>query len=53
MLIKQVSKNMYDIFVGNGWENWTRLVVDKRRLLLKGGQPLDKHLYKKLYEVLV
>lgn len=53
MVIKQVNRNTFDIFVGIGWENWTRLKVDNKRLLLKAGKPLDKQVYKKLYEVLL
>lgn len=26
MFIKRLKPNVYDVFVGNGWNNWTRVV---------------------------
>jgi hypothetical protein len=25
MFIKRLAPNIYDVFVGNGWDNWTRV----------------------------
>jgi len=25
MFIKQKEKHVFDVFVGNGWDNWTRV----------------------------
>ena len=38
----------YDVFVGNGWENWSRFKKESKILKLIKGQPLPKELYEKL-----
>lgn len=25
MFIKRLKPNVYDVFIGNGWDNWTRI----------------------------
>lgn len=25
MFIKRLNRNLYDVFIGNGWNNWTRI----------------------------
>ena len=25
MFVKRLDKNHYDVFIGNGWNNWTRV----------------------------
>ena len=27
MLIKHINKNLFDVFINNGWENWERYNV--------------------------
>lgn len=27
MLIKQINKNLYDVFLGKGWNNWGRFLI--------------------------
>ena len=42
----------FDIFTGNGWENWSRFQRDGRVLKLVKGQPLTKDLYETLCKTL-
>lgn len=37
MLIKFCGKNLFDVFCGKGWDNWTRfeVVANNNRRLLK------------------
>lgn len=41
MLIKQVSKNVVDVFVGVGWKQWTRFEIRGRLFKKIGGFPLS------------
>ena len=43
MELKKVEKNMFDVFMGMGWENWTRIKVNKDDVTIISGQPLGKN----------
>lgn len=38
----------YDVFVGKGWENWSRFKKENKILKLVKGQPLPKEMYESL-----
>ncbi len=42
MELKKVDKNVFDVFVGNGWANWTRIKVNKSDIEVLSGLPLSK-----------
>lgn len=33
MIIKHVTKNLKDVFFGEGWENWARVCLKQNRIL--------------------
>lgn len=33
MLIKHVTKNLKDVFFGEGWANWARVCLKQNRIL--------------------
>lgn len=41
MLIKPVKKNLFDVFFGQGWENWSRFEVKGTYLKKVGGNNLS------------
>lgn len=45
MLIKEVSKGLFDVFVGVGWDHWSRFQYQKKSLLLVKGRPLNRKDY--------
>ena len=50
MIIKQVSTTVIDVFVGDGWENWTRFRREGRKLVKIGGQKMEDSDFTKLYK---
>lgn len=42
MVIKKIDTGLYDIFLEDGWANWTRIKVEGGRLIKIAGQPLPK-----------
>jgi hypothetical protein len=49
MIIKQVTTTVIDVFVGDGWENWTRFRIDGRVLKKIAGLPMEDADFSKLY----
>lgn len=47
-VIRQISHNLFDVFTGEGWENWTRFKRVNGRLNLVGGTAVSKELYNTL-----
>jgi hypothetical protein len=45
MHIKRVNKQLFDVFRGNGWENWSRFRREKNRVLLVTGDVVTKEEY--------
>lgn len=41
IIVKQVKKfPIFDVFQGEGWENWSRILLKANKAVLIGGQPL-------------
>ena len=51
--IKHVSNGIVDVFTGRGWKNWSRFQIEGNKLVLKKGSPVDKQVYKQLWEILL
>jgi hypothetical protein len=49
MIIKQVNTTVIDVFVGEGWENWTRFRKEGRKLVKIGGKQMEDADFSKLY----
>jgi len=45
MLIKRVNKHVFDVFIGQGWEEWSRFEAKKGTLFLVKGKPLNRKDY--------
>lgn len=45
MIIKQLSTNVFDVFVGTGWNNWSRFERKGKTINLVKGKPLSKDEY--------
>lgn len=43
MLIKRLDWNTFDVFVGEGWDNWIRVRLDNNEVTRVSGFPLSKH----------
>lgn len=55
-VVKQVSYNVFDVFFGDfGWENWSRVRVDKRlnRVFILKGKQLPNRIYKEVSSTLL
>ncbi len=50
MELKKVDKNLFDVFVGQGWGNWSRVKVNKDNIELVAGLPLSKNTINSLKE---
>jgi hypothetical protein len=52
-VIKPVAFKIYDVFWGNGWDNWSRFEIKyfdgKMKLNLIKGKSMNKELFSKLY----
>ena len=46
--VKEVFANIFDVFVGHGWNNWSRFKWEKKSLKLIGGRPIEPDVYKQL-----
>jgi hypothetical protein len=42
MKILHATKNIVDVFLGNGWEHWCRFNVHKGHIRMIGGTPVPK-----------
>ena len=43
MELKKVDKNLFDLFQGNGWLNWSRIKVNKDGVEVVAGLPISKN----------
>jgi len=41
MKLYPVFGSLIDVFVGEGWENWTRISIKRGRIFIVAGAPLD------------
>ena len=50
----KVSGNIYDVFVGEGWYGWTRIVFNKahNEIRILGGQAIIQQYRKSLFNLL-
>ena len=48
MFVKRLNKNHYDVFIGNGWNNWTRLRRNHWGMSVVAGQRLPREVLKQL-----
>lgn len=45
MLIRQLNAHVFDVFIGSGWNNWTRFEFTSKTLKLINGRPLSREKY--------
>jgi len=50
MFIKRLAPNVYDVFVGNGWDNWTRVKRNHFGVAVIGGKKLTRTLLNQVKE---
>lgn len=42
IVVFELNNRTYDVFVGQGWKNWSRFQVKGKTLVLVAGQALSK-----------
>ena len=42
IVVFELNNRMFDVFVGQGWKNWSRFQVKGKTLVLVAGQSLSK-----------
>jgi hypothetical protein len=52
MIIKQVRKNLIDVFIGNGWEQWSRFEKTAKGPKLVAGAGVTNDEYQKVKHAL-
>ncbi len=52
MEIRRIDNNTYDVFQGNGWDNWTRVRKGRSSTYGVAGQRVNHALLKDLHSVL-
>ncbi len=50
MFIKRLSPNVYDVFIGNGWDNWTRVRKGHWGVSYQAGKPINRNLLNQIKE---
>jgi hypothetical protein len=53
MFIKKLSPGVYDVFIGNGWDNWTRIRRRHWGVQIVAGNRLPRETIHQLTEKLV
>jgi hypothetical protein len=53
MLIRRLDRNHFDVFLGNGWDNWTRVRRHHWGVAVVGGKRLPRETIRELNERLV
>lgn len=48
--IIKITESLFDVFTGDGWENWSRFKKQGKILRLVGGAPLPPAVYHQVYE---
>ncbi len=43
MFLKRLNQNHYDVFIGNGWNNWTRIRRNHWGVSVVAGQRLPRN----------
>jgi hypothetical protein len=44
MLVKHITKNRFDVFYNDGWENWARFEVKGGKTMQIAGVPAPKNI---------
>lgn len=52
MIIKQVDKTTVDVFLGLGWEQWSRFKLTPKFPVLVKGSPMSKEDYQNVKQQL-
>lgn len=42
MFIKRLAPNIYDVFIGSGWDNWTRVRRERGSVVVIAGRGLNQ-----------
>jgi hypothetical protein len=50
--VRQVTAYVFDVFRGDGWENWSRFQRQGNSLKLIGGSAVTQEEFRKLLEIL-
>lgn len=53
IFIKRLDKNQYDVFIGNGWDNWTRIRRQHWGVQYVAGKRLPRSIISELNERLI
>ena len=53
MFVKRLNKNHYDVFIGNGWNNWTRIRRNHWGVSVVAGSRLNRDVIHKLNERII
>lgn len=51
--LKRLDRVHYDVFIGNGWDNWTRIKRNHWGVQVVAGKPLPRATIRELNEKLV
>jgi hypothetical protein len=52
MEIRRVEKNVFDVFQGSGWHNWTRIKNTRGNTFVLAGSRLPRPMLRELHEIL-
>lgn len=52
MEIRKVAYNVFDVFLGNQWDEWTRVKLTKNNIFVINGNKLNHNTLKYLFAVL-
>jgi hypothetical protein len=53
MLIRRLDHNRFDVFIGNGWDNWTRVRRHHWGVTVVAGKRIPRETIRELNERLV
>jgi hypothetical protein len=53
IFVKRLNKNEFDVFIGNGWNNWTRIRRNHWGVRVVGGARLSREVIHQLNERMV
>lgn len=44
MVVKHLSKNKFDVFFNEGWENWGRFEIQNKKIVQVAGVSIPKNI---------
>jgi hypothetical protein len=53
MFVKRLDRNHYDVFIGNGWNNWTRIRRNHWGVSVVAGNRLPRDIIHQLNERII